>query len=48
MGKCEIKLVINNEEHTFNSNQELDGWLFDNRGLLNLIDKENFIANDLY
>lgn len=32
MAECEINLFLDGQKHTFNSNEELDGWLWDNRG----------------
>ena len=37
---CEIILHLGNETHTFNSNEELDGWLLANRGRLSLNEKD--------
>ena len=37
---CTIILHLGNEIHSFNSNEELDGWLFTNRGRLSLKEKD--------
>lgn len=37
---CQIILKLGNEVHTFSSNEELDGWLFANKGRLSLKEKD--------
>ena len=40
MGECNIILKVNGKEHTFHSDEELDGWLYDHRDSLSFSEKD--------